>query len=532
MLILTLGQACVTCGEGTGLKDGECVAISGDTAVDTDTDTDTDADGDSDTDTDADTDTDTDSDADADADTDTDTDADVEPGAWSGEYRAPDDVITLAGVRESDVAGMAVAGGQDLTGDGQPDVVVGAPFSPDSDQRSGAVYLVEGPVTGDLSLRAATLTLASGNFQAYLGAAIALPGDVDGDGQADLLISEPCTYPVASSDGIGTVYLLLGPLDASTTLEDAVSWVGEGASANAGRALGAVGDLDGDGFPDLGAGAWGTDVSGADQGAAYLLFGPTFRGGSLEDADVRLYGDNDADSSMREYFGSAVVGLGDIDGDGSDDLAVSAGNWSGDDYYAGVVRVWYGPVTSSGFSSDADFSIVGSTYNQRVGYGPASVAAPGDLDGDGTDDIAVGSYYGTAAWVVAGGRRSGEQEVLFADATLTSEDTASEFGWTVVALGDVDGDGAADGGVGAPRASEYVSSGGAFYMFFGPVSGSLGVADAGAAVHGSDSGAFLGFSAVVAGDVTGDGAADLLLGAYGATGDVAYAGAAFILPGT
>lgn len=146
--------------------------------------------------------------------------------------------------------GYALADGGDLDGDGLPELVFGAYEDDGAGEWAGRAWLVPGGLGGDL-LSSALATSALGE-QAYdmLGAAVAGPADVSGDGQADLVVAAPANPYFSWSPG--KVYVWEGPLPTgSLDLADS-SWVlvGRAAGSRFGHSV-AVGDLDGDLGDDL-----------------------------------------------------------------------------------------------------------------------------------------------------------------------------------------------------------------------------------------------------------------------------------------
>ena len=198
--------------------------------------------------------------------------------------------------------GTALANG-DLNADGIDDLVVGGPDGcstfedyiiqgPDpyeSYSSSGEVYVFFGPVTGTLTERDADLVIVAPGASrgvvdsafGWIGAAVEVPGDVNGDGFTDLLVGAHGLDYEAGPFPAGGAYLLYGPQTPGLLdLEDADALLlGEGQYqfANTGWTLAAPGDLNGDGYADIVVGAPGDGDAGFLSGAAYIIYGgPTF----------------------------------------------------------------------------------------------------------------------------------------------------------------------------------------------------------------------------------------------------------------
>ena len=233
-------------------------------------------------------------------------------GPATGSHGLSEARAILSGGATSDGAGYDVAGPGDTYGDGFADLLVGALGEDEDGTGGGAAWLVPGPVTGSQTLASVGLRIG-GRVGAAVGIAVGGAGDVDADGDADLLV-------VASGrQGQGEITLFLGPLTADVALDEADgTWLGERAGDGAGlyRGLSTAGDVDADGMDDILVGA--ADADG-DTGAAWLLLGPATGVHSLAEADLRLYGENSGDR-----FGMAVAGGADLDGDGWVDLLFGA----------------------------------------------------------------------------------------------------------------------------------------------------------------------------------------------------------------
>jgi hypothetical protein len=213
----------------------------------------------------------------------------------------------------------------------------------------------------------------------YLGTSLAI-GDVTGDGYADLLAGAS-----GSDDGVsngGAVYVFVG---------GATSWVSDRADVAAyttvfgttisqglgGDPLPTPGDLDGDGALDLA-------LSSNTSGQAYVFFELLGTAGGVDVTDADAVWSGTANS-----FASSLAAASDLDDDGIDDLAIGA---SGDDTIASNAGAVYlflgGGWTGALDSTDADVSITGTTAGDALGSG---LAAGGDLDADGTDDLLLGA---------------------------------------------------------------------------------------------------------------------------------------------
>src|SRR5438445_368213 len=207
-----------------------------------------------------------------------------------------------------DAFGLAVAGSGDVNGDGVPDVLVSSLGNAGGHQFQGRVFLFSG---ADSSLLR-TLDNPTPQAYAYFGWAVAEAGDVNGDGVSDQLVGAR-TQTVGANQYQGEAFVFSGA-DGSLlrTLDDPTPQ----AYANVGFAGAGVGDVNSDGVPDLLVGAPGQTVGANEyQGEAFLFSGAD---GSL----LRTLDDPISQDHVR--FGWAMSGVGDVNGDGVPDLLVSA----------------------------------------------------------------------------------------------------------------------------------------------------------------------------------------------------------------
>lgn len=224
--------------------------------------------------------------------------------------------------------GSSIAPVGDLDGDGLPDFAVGAPGDHSSYGWTGAVWIlhpgVDGSVHGALPLNGDTPGLEGLlQYGDHFGAALAPVGDLDGDGLGELAVGAPGSDDVQGNAGV--VWILY--LNRDGAVRD-TRQLGAGLALSTSDALGASlacpGDLDGDGRVELVAGAPGDDDGGTNAGAAWILFleaDGTLRGWNKLDA---LTPDLATPIAAGDAFGSALSGLGDVDGEGSLELLVGS----------------------------------------------------------------------------------------------------------------------------------------------------------------------------------------------------------------
>ncbi len=340
------------------------------------------------------------------------------------------------------------------------------------------------------------------------GIALTLGGDANGDGRADLAVGSSTSDEAGQNAGKVSIFfgraVPAGVADLEIT-GDPGSFFG--------AAVAWVGDVNGDHYDDLLVGAFLDSTAGASAGRAYL-----FLGGNPMDAvaDVIITG-----TAAGDYLGRAVGAAGDLNGDGYMDFAVGAPRTVN-----GTVYVFFGGVVPDG---TADLVLHGAAAGDQFG---GAIAGPGNVDGIAGDDLLIGAPRSSAlhTWEGAAYVYSGGPSLdTLADWTVAGAAAGDQFGLSVAAAGDINGDGELDIAVGAPYANTgAVLDAGAAYVFYG---GSLLDGTADFTVRGSAEDDWLGRSVAGCGDVTGSGFDHLVIGVPGSNQGGADTGFAFLSPG-
>ncbi len=400
------------------------------------------------------------------------------------------------GLAMDDEFGFSVSDAGDVDGDGFVDLIVGAPGAdPKGLSAAGSAFVFSG-ATGEQLWRFDGLGAGD-----YLGWSVAGAGDVNGDGFDDLIAgavkADPNGLPYS-----GSVFVFSG-----ATGEQIWRFNGLGAGDRLGWSVAGAGDLDGDGFNDFIVGAPYADPN--KHGSAGSAF--VFSGAS----GLQLFQFDGL--GIQSFLGKSVARAGDVDGDGVPDLIVGAyGAHPHGLPNAGSAFVFSGATGARLLRFD------GLRAFDLLGY---SVGGAGDVDGDGFDDMIVGSpgaapnglTYAGSAFVFSGA--TGAQ--LW---RLDGKASSDHLGHSVDGAGDIDGDGLGDVIVGAPFAHPSgIYQAGSTLVFSGATGTQLFRLD------GLTARAALGFSVSRARDVDRDGVPDLIIGAPLAhPNGLSHAGSAFV----
>lgn len=391
---------------------------------------------------------------------------------------------------DNDRFGSSVANIGDLDADGVIDLAVGAPLDDDGGTDRGAVWILfmndDGTVDTDqkISETEGSLSLIDvleDNDQ--FGSAVAELGDLNGDGILDIAAGAPLDDTGGTDRG--AVWILFLDTDGTVLfnqkISDSIISLIDILEDNDqfGGAIANIGDLNNDLIPEIAVGARLSDDGGGDRGAVWILFmaadGTVTAGQKISDTD----GDFAGTLQDGDRFGSSIAGIGDLDGDGIEDIAVGA---IGDDD-GGTDRgaVWILFMNADGTvrfeqklsETNGEF---GGGLNDNDHFGSA-LAGIGDYNGDGIVDIAAGAEQDND-----GGSNRGAVWILFMDSNgeLISKSKISStsgnfagpltdgvlFGSALSELGDLDFDGITDIAAGAKLDDDGGTDRGALWTLF------------------------------------------------------------------
>ncbi|MFT5288562.1 MAG: hypothetical protein ACI8QS_000605 [Planctomycetota bacterium] len=407
--------------------------------------------------------------------------------------------------------GFSVNGAGDVNGDGFDDVIVGAPFYDVAMSDRGAAFVFYGSATG-LSTAADWEFVSS--VSSKFGESVAGAGDVNGDGYDDVIVG------AGAHLSMGAAYCFHG---SATGLSDTATWLVLGSVQNGafGASVSGAGDVNCDGFDDVIVGAYLSEVDTSNEGLAFVYHGSA-TGLNLSPSWA---GEGD---QLNAFFGGSVASAGDVNGDGFADIIVGAEFYSNDVTQDGRAFVYHG--SADGIGETAAWTAEPDQLLARFG---SSVSGAGDVNGDGYADVIVGSrlfddgetdegrafvYHGSAAGLSTEEAWTAESNQPFAS-----------LGETVSGAGDVNGDGYSDVIVGARLFNGAGPDTGRVYVFHGSSAGLE--AAAAMTVESSQTSAFFGGDVAAAGDVNGDGFADVIVGATGHSNGESNEGGAFLFHG-
>ncbi len=459
--------------------------------------------------------------------------------------------------------GSGVAGNCDVNGDGFKDLVVGAPLYQNGQAKEGRLYVFYGSALG---LPDSPNWSYESNVEfARLGYSVGFAGDYNGDGYDDIIVGAP-GYPNDYLSAHGRVFIFLGSANGLSNgpVYQFINWFD--GYTGIGEVVGGAGDVNGDGYDDIyyGEPYWppppslsGDNVFESNGRFLVSLGSPSGHSG---------WGGGGEGEGDRALFGYSISGRGDINNDGYSDLIVGSPNLYINIYTLGKVYVYLGSPGGltyagspnvGGYGLGASVSIAGdlnadgyddaifgaqytawdsqdtSMVTANVCYGSAnglrynpepwnffysggsfvSVDGIGDVNADGYSDVMVVTLLKDTHWNNQYPKRFayyGSNDPLSPSADWTTTGGGS-YGYSVSGAGDVNGDGFDDVIVGAPRFSNPESEEGKVYLYPGSASGLS--TSAMWTFESNSPGALFGEPVSSAGDVNGDGFADIIIGA-------------------
>jgi hypothetical protein len=411
---------------------------------------------------------------------------------------------------ESDQAGarlgISVGTAGDVNGDGYSDVIIGAHQYDNGEPGEGRAYVYHGSASGLAA--AAGWTAESNKLIAQFGFSVGTAGDVNGDGYGDVIVSAP--YYNAGETDEGRVFVYHG---SATGLSATADWTAKSDQGDTdfGSSVGTAGDVNGDGYSDVIVGAYRYDHGETDEGCAFVWHGSA--NGVNNDIDGTPANAAWADESNQEgaHFGESVGTAGDVNGDGYADVIVGAASYEGEIPYEGRAFVYHGSAsglsatpnwTADGGQSTAFFGESVGTAGDVNGDGYSDVIVGAFCFDNGESNEGRASvYHGSSSGLATGS----------ADWTAEADQEDAYFGTSVGTAGDVNGDGYSDVIVGADGYTQNKTEEGRVFVYHGSAAGLSTTADWTA--EGDKAGACLGTSVGTAGDVNGDGYGDVVVGA-------------------
>ncbi len=446
-------------------------------------------------------------------------------GSPTGLSAAPD--WTVYANEESSYFGDSVSTAGDVNGDGFSDVIIGGYSYDNPETAEGFALVYYGSPTG-LSTEPAWSAEGNQNY-AHFGDFVGTAGDVNGDGYSDVVIGAPGYDSPDFNEG--RVFVWCGSPDGlgANGTPDNADWFAEGDQYHAelGCSVCTAGDVNGDGFADIIAGAERWENPDDYEGAVFVWLG-SMNGlglnGNPANADWSAEG-----NQVAVYFGNFVSTAGDVNGDGYSDVIVGAKRYTNGQSGEGAAFVYHG--SARGLNPVAGWWAESNQPNANLGN---SVCSAGDVNGDGYSDVIVGAYK-----FDGGSNNEGKAFVYLGSSSglsLTSawsaegDQEGAHFGVSVGAAGDVNGDGFDDVIVGSYYYDSPESNEGKAFVYHGSSIGLSGAPDWSA--ESDQEGAQLGNAVGTAGDVNGDGFSDVIIGAWNYDNGQINEGRAYVYHGS
>jgi menaquinone-dependent protoporphyrinogen IX oxidase len=445
--------------------------------------------------------------------------------------------VTLESNQISAYLGHAINTAGDVNGDGYSDVVVTANMYDKGQTNEGVAFVHYGSSQGINPVAATALEM--NQAEAQFGSSAASAGDVNGDGYADVIIG--ASYYDNGHSNEGAAFVFHGAKTSvagnpSSTLESnkagsqfgcSVASVGDvNGDGYSDVIVGAIafdnghdaGDLNGDGFADMVVGAELYNGGQANEGAAFVFYGSS---NGVSNVATRLESD-----FQQAWMGVAVSSAGDVNNDGFDDIVIGAPTFSNVESKEGAVILYLG--SSAGISKNSKKVFEGNKVNSFFGFSLSS----GDVNGDGYSDVLCGApKYSNAqvdegAFFISYGSSGGLQSNFI---KYEVNQPSANLGHSISCVGDVNGDGLNDIAVGAPYFSNGQNYEGAVFIYNGSTQG---LNAQGTLLEQNQPQSEFGLTVAGAGDVNGDGYADIIVGNPSYFSGQAWTGAAHVYFGS
>ena len=345
----------------------------------------------------------------------------------------------------------------DFNADGYSDLIYGEPGANDS---TGAIHIHYGSVSG--YAQTPDLSLFGGHQGARFGASLAMIGDADGNGYDDILVGAP-NQNNATGNTTGAAALYSG---FATGLNPNPVWAKWGTTTDGlfGANVGAAGDVNGDGYADFMVCEKGWEGPDEGLGKVHIHLGNS----TISTQSVEIVGHED-----NLILGYSILGLGDGNGDGFDDIVIGSSMDITDVSGRGRAQVHYGGI--NGIDSTANHTWSVMTQWTLLGN---SLSALGDVNNDGYDDFAISEILDDKLWIFHG------HEDGYPENPTTLMDIENGWGWNIQTAGDINDDGLVDfligdvqGGiqlVAGTNTSQLVEPGTEFYSRSGNANSLLG----------------------------------------------------------
>lgn len=449
--------------------------------------------------------------------------------------------FAITGHAKEDNSGSQVATAGDVNGDGAADLLVGALWNDGGGINAGRSYVIFGKNDGtevnlsEIAKEQRGFAITGQNAGDYSGSSLRYAGDVNGDGRADVIIGAPAYTPHKEEgrrDDAGRSYVVFGKANSD---EVSLHKIAQGLGGFAidgykpyeesGVSVSGAGDVNGDGLDDLIVDAPRNGIAGLYAGCSYVIFGKE-NGTTVDLKDIAdglggfaIFGEREGD-----FSGVSVSTAVDVNGDGFADLVVGAPGNNVTGSSSGRSYVVFGK--SDGSAVDLNviaqgaggFAINGGEEGEGLGI---SVRKAGRVNNDNLADLIIDTVRQSGRSYVIFGKRDGKEinvNTLIADKKGLVINGEWSGNLKADGAGDVNGDGWDDVIVGIPDANKEQ---GVSYVIFGKInSEELTLRDiakgmGGFAIKGEKAGDLSGMSVGAAGDVDGDGLADVIVGAPG-----------------